>query len=69
MTCVIFTRLSVHTDYGQIIAKQPMPDNIRNDLAAYVGCIAGAISIVQYKSLLEQAGFKGGTPPLISNIF
>ncbi|KAF8965866.1 NAD(P)-binding protein [Flammula alnicola] len=39
-----------------IVAKKPLPDNIKNDLAAYVGCIAGAILVDEYKALLKDAG-------------
>ncbi|TFK33855.1 S-adenosyl-L-methionine-dependent methyltransferase [Crucibulum laeve] len=41
-----------------IVAKEPLPENVRNDLSAYVGCISGAIELNEYKKLLEDAGFK-----------
>lgn len=47
-------------DIWQIIAKQILPDAIRNDLASYVGCIAGAIQIDQYRDLIMGAGLQGG---------
>ena len=34
-----------------------MPPEIGNDLMAYVGCIAGAILIGEYRSRLIDAGF------------
>ena len=37
--------------------KQPLPPEIGNDLMAYVGCIAGAIPIEDYRSGLAAAGF------------
>jgi len=42
--------------FDDIVAKAPLPDNIRNDLAAYVGCISGAIVVQEYKTLLTEAG-------------
>jgi ubiquinone/menaquinone biosynthesis C-methylase UbiE/rhodanese-related sulfurtransferase len=41
-----------------IIAKKPLPENIRNDLSAYVGCISGALEETEYRQLLHDAGFK-----------
>jgi arsenite methyltransferase len=42
---------------SDIALKQPLPPEIGNDLMAYVGCIAGAISIDDYRSELTAAGF------------
>ena len=42
---------------SDIALKQPLPPEIGNDLMAYIGCIAGAISIDEYRSWLEAAGF------------
>jgi SAM-dependent methyltransferase len=42
---------------SDIALKKPLPPEIGNDLLAYVGCIAGAISIEDYVSGLEAAGF------------
>jgi arsenite methyltransferase len=44
---------------SDILAKQPMPDSIREDVALYCGCIAGASQVQDYKSYLRQAGFNG----------
>ncbi|TFK49982.1 NAD(P)-binding protein [Heliocybe sulcata] len=44
--------------FHDIIAKQPLPAEIANDLSAYVGCIAGAITLEQYRAILGQAGFR-----------
>lgn len=41
-----------------IIARKPLPENIRNDLSAYVGCISGALEEPEYRQLLHDAGFK-----------
>ncbi|KAF8157807.1 S-adenosyl-L-methionine-dependent methyltransferase [Crassisporium funariophilum] len=40
-----------------IIAKKPLPDEIKDDLTAYVGCISGAILLTEYEGLLKSAGF------------
>lgn len=42
---------------SDIALKQPLPTELGNDLMAYVGCIAGAISIDDYRSGLAGAGF------------
>ena len=42
---------------SDIALKQPLPREIGNDLMAYVGCIAGAIFIDQYRTWLSAAGF------------
>jgi arsenite methyltransferase len=42
---------------SDIALKKPLPPEIGNDLMAYVGCIAGAIQIADYKSGLTAAGF------------
>jgi SAM-dependent methyltransferase len=42
---------------SDIALKKPLPPEIGNDLMAYVGCIAGAIMIDDYRSGLTAAGF------------
>lgn len=42
---------------SDIALKKPLPAEVGNDLMAYVGCIAGAIPIEQYRSQLIEAGF------------
>src|SRR5687768_15354476 len=44
---------------SDIALKQELPAELGNDLMAYVGCIAGAISIEDYKNGLSEAGFSG----------
>src|SRR3954466_3721002 len=41
---------------SDIALKQPLPAEISQDLYAYVGCIAGAILIDEYKRQLIEAG-------------
>ena len=42
---------------SDIALKKPLPAEIGNDLMAYVGCIAGAIMIDDYRTGLADAGF------------
>jgi SAM-dependent methyltransferase len=42
---------------SDIALKKPLPAEIESDLMAYIGCIAGAILIDQYRSQLVEAGF------------
>lgn len=42
---------------SDIALKKPLPDEIREDVMAYVGCIAGAIMIEDYVAGLKSAGF------------
>lgn len=42
---------------SDIALKQPLPPEIGSDLSAYVGCIAGAILIDDYRTWLAAAGF------------
>lgn len=44
---------------SDIALKQELPAELGNDLMAYVGCIAGAIPIEDYKNGLSKAGFSG----------
>jgi arsenite methyltransferase len=42
---------------SDIALKKPLPEEIGKDLMAYVGCIAGAILIDDYRRQLHEAGF------------
>ena len=42
---------------SDIALKQPLPDELGQDILAYVGCIAGAIPIEDYRRGLLEAGF------------
>ena len=42
---------------SDIALKQPLPPEIEGDLMAYVGCIAGAITLGEYRRGLVEAGF------------
>lgn len=42
---------------SDIALKRELPAELGNDLMAYVGCIAGAISVEEYRQGLLEAGF------------
>jgi len=42
---------------SDIALKKPLPPEIGEDLLAYVGCIAGAIPVEEYREGLKEAGF------------
>jgi arsenite methyltransferase len=44
---------------SDIALRKPLPDDLARDVLAYVGCIAGAISLADYESGLAEAGFEG----------
>jgi arsenite methyltransferase len=43
---------------SDIALKQPLPEEVRSSVEAYVGCIGGAILIDDYQRRLQQAGFE-----------
>jgi arsenite methyltransferase len=44
---------------SDLLALKELPNAIRSNIAAYVGCIAGAAQASQYEQWLNEAGFKG----------
>ncbi|HEY1785916.1 MAG TPA: arsenite methyltransferase [Pirellulales bacterium] len=42
---------------SDIALKRPLPPEVGNDIMAYIGCIAGAIPIEEYRKGLIAAGF------------
>ncbi len=42
---------------SDIVLKKPLPPEFAADLTAYVGCIAGAIGVEDYRNGLQEAGF------------
>lgn len=42
---------------SDIVLKKPLPQDLADNVAAYVGCIAGALPIQEYERLLQAAGF------------
>jgi len=43
---------------SDVVASTELPDEIRNDLALYSGCMAGASQISELQSILEDSGFE-----------
>ncbi|SPJ75712.1 related to arsenic methyltransferase Cyt19 [Fusarium torulosum] len=43
---------------SDILAKKPFSDNIRNSIALYVGCVAGASQVDEYEQYMLNAGFE-----------
>jgi SAM-dependent methyltransferase len=43
---------------SDIALKRPLPEGLARDIMAYVGCIAGAVLIEDYKRGLREAGFE-----------
>lgn len=42
---------------ADVVADGPLPDSLRQNMEAWVGCLAGALETNAYRSLLEAAGF------------
>jgi arsenite methyltransferase len=42
---------------SDLLAKKELPREMREDVAAYVGCIAGAALMSEYEGWLKEAGF------------
>jgi hypothetical protein len=43
---------------SDVVADGPVPDELRQNMEAWVGCLAGALAIEDYQRLLEEAGFE-----------
>ena len=43
---------------SDILAKGPMPEEVKSSVALYVGCIAGASQVESYERWLKEAGFR-----------
>jgi hypothetical protein len=41
-----------------VVALAELPDEIRNDLTLYSGCVAGASLISELRTVLLEAGFE-----------
>lgn len=42
---------------SDIVLERPLPEAVRTDIAAWVGCISGALRREEYIGLVESAGF------------
>jgi arsenite methyltransferase len=47
-----------HVCVSDIVLTQPLPDEIRSSLTAFLGCIAGASLLEDYVGAIKQAGFE-----------
>jgi arsenite methyltransferase len=43
---------------SDIALKRPLPEELAKSVAAYVGCVAGAIPVAEYERMLRDAGFE-----------
>ncbi|KAL8816663.1 MAG: hypothetical protein Q9191_008292, partial [Dirinaria sp. TL-2023a] len=43
---------------SDILLKQDLPNELKSNMALYVGCIAGASRVEEYENYLKEAGFK-----------
>jgi ubiquinone/menaquinone biosynthesis C-methylase UbiE len=43
---------------ADVVADGPVPDELRRNMEAWVGCIAGALDTKTYEQLLTEAGFE-----------
>ena len=44
---------------ADVVADGPLPSELRSNMEAWVGCLAGAMEIETYRELLQNAGFEG----------
>jgi arsenite methyltransferase len=47
------------TAISDILVKRDLPEELKNDIPLYVGCIAGASLVQDYEKYLRNAGFAG----------
>lgn len=43
---------------SDVVAFAELPENVKNDMALYTGCIAGASHISEIENMLQEAGFE-----------
>jgi SAM-dependent methyltransferase len=46
-----------HLAVSDVVADGPVPEDLRRNMEAWVGCLAGALEIDEYERLLAAAGF------------
>jgi arsenite methyltransferase len=46
---------------SDIVLTRPLPDFVKNSVAAYIGCVAGAALKEDYLGAMRQAGFEDVT--------
>lgn len=53
---------------SDILAKRELPDDLKNNMKLYVGCIAGAGLVQDYERYLKNAGFSGKSSPRLMSV-
>lgn len=43
---------------SDVVADGPVPDELRRNMEAWVGCLAGALNVDEYQRMLAEAGFE-----------
>ena len=43
---------------SDVVAQGELPADLRTNMEAWVGCVAGALEETEYRSLLSDAGFE-----------
>jgi arsenite methyltransferase len=51
-------KTGAHFCVSDIVLKGELPENIRQSAAMYAGCVAGALQMEDYLSIIEKSGFK-----------
>lgn len=46
---------------SDVATTRPLPEEARRDVAAWTACLAGALTIDEYRAILEQVGFEAVT--------
>jgi len=46
---------------SDIVLTRPLPDFVKNSVAAYIGCVAGAALKEDYLGAMKEAGFENVT--------
>ncbi|MBI2201517.1 MAG: arsenite methyltransferase [Armatimonadetes bacterium] len=49
---------------SDMVARVPLPGAMRENLTAWAGCVAGAVDVDEYLSVIERAGFR--TPDVLT---
>lgn len=44
---------------ADIVELKPVPDEVRQSVQMWVGCISGALSVAEYERILKKVGFTG----------
>jgi arsenite methyltransferase len=44
---------------SDILARKPLPEDIKASAALYIGCVGGASLVEEYQAWMKDAGFEG----------